>query len=78
MRFWMPQTIYDAKPWGLVAIGLILAVGSLGWSLSAGLWTVWRSLLCFGGGTLAIIGGITWQMRHDYRARGKWRRSSRP
>lgn len=78
MRSWTPQTLYDAKPWVLIAIGTVLAVGSVAWSLSAGLWSVWRGLLCFAGAALAIIGGITAQMRQDYRASSKWRRASRP
>jgi protein-S-isoprenylcysteine O-methyltransferase Ste14 len=78
MRTWTPQSLYDAKPWVSVAIGVILALGSMGWSLSAGVWSVWRSLLCFAGVALTIIGGITLQLRHDYRARSKWRRASRP
>jgi hypothetical protein len=47
------------------------------WSLSAGLWSVWRGLLCFGGAALAIVGGATLQLRQDYRARSKWRRETR-
>jgi protein-S-isoprenylcysteine O-methyltransferase Ste14 len=78
MRSWTPQTLYDAKPWGLAGTGVVLALGSIGWSLSAGVWTVWRSLLCFAGVALTIIGGITLQMRQDYRARSKWRRAGRP
>jgi len=74
MRAWTPQTLYDAKPWVFVVTGAILTVGMTVWSLSAGLWTVWRGLLCLGGATLAIVGGITLQLRQDYRARSKWRR----
>jgi type II secretory pathway component PulL len=48
------------------------------WSLSAGLWTVWRGLLCFAGAALAIVGGATLQLRQDYRARSKWRRDAPP
>jgi hypothetical protein len=77
MSAWTPQSLYDAKPWVLVAIGGVLAVGTMVWSLSAGLWTVWRSLLCFGGAALAIVGGATLQLRQDYRARSKWRRKTR-
>lgn len=78
MRTWTPQAIYDAKPWVFVGIGAALAVGALVWSLSAGLWTVWRGVLCFGGAALAVVGGATLQLRQDYRARSKWRRKMRP
>jgi hypothetical protein len=60
-----------------VATGVALAVGMMGWSLTVGLWTVWRGLLCVGGAALSVIGGITMQMRQEYRARSKWRRETR-
>jgi hypothetical protein len=78
MRSWTPRTLYEAKPWVCIGIGVILAVGAMLWSLSAGLWTVWRGLMCFAGAALAIIGGATLQMRQDYRARSKWRRGAPP
>jgi hypothetical protein len=74
----MPQTLYDAKPWAFIGLGVALGVGMTVWSLAAGLWTVWRGLLCFGGAALAIVGGATLQLRQDYRARSKWRRAGRP
>jgi hypothetical protein len=78
MRPWTPQTLYDLKPWVFMALGAILGVGMMLWSLSAGAWTVWRGLLCLGGVALAIIGGATLQMRQDYRAKSKWRRDAPP
>jgi protein-S-isoprenylcysteine O-methyltransferase Ste14 len=78
MRVWTPQAIYETKPWVFMVVGALLAVGTMGWSLAAGLWTVWRSLLCFGGAALVIVGGVTLQLRQDYRARSKWRRKMGP
>lgn len=77
MRAWTPQSVYDAKPWVFISVGVVLAVGAVVWSLSAGLWTVWRSLSCIAGAALAIVGGATLQLRQDYRARSKWRRETR-
>jgi hypothetical protein len=78
MRSWTPQTLYDAKPWAFMLMGAILGVGAMLWSLSAGQWTLWRGLLCLGGVALAIVGGITLQMRQEYRANSKWRRDAPP
>jgi len=78
MRFWTPQTLYDAKPWALIGAGVIFAIGAMLWSLLAGSWTVWRGLLCLAGAALAIVGGATLQLRQDYRARSKWRRDAPP
>jgi hypothetical protein len=77
MRAWTPQTLYDARPWVFVSVGAVLAIGMTLWSMSAGLWTVWRCFLCFAGVVLTTVGGVTLQMRQDYRARSKWRRETR-
>ncbi|MEA3149718.1 MAG: hypothetical protein QOD56_657 [Gammaproteobacteria bacterium] len=77
MRAWTPQAIYDARPWFFAALGVVLAVGMMVWSLVAGVWTVWRSILCFAGAAMAIVGGATLQLRQDYRARSMWRRKMR-
>lgn len=78
MRSWTPQRLYDVKPWAFMVMGAILGVGTMLWSLSAGQWTLWRGLLCLGGVALAIVGGITLQMRQEYRANSKWRRDAPP
>lgn len=78
MRAWTPRAIYESKPWVFVIIGVAVAVGATLWSLQLGLWTVWRSLACFAGAALAIVGGATLQLRQDYRARSKWRRKMPP
>lgn len=78
MKPWTPQGIYDAKPWAFICIGAGLALGATIWSLAVGSWTIWRSLACFGGAALAIIGGATLQLRQDYRAQSKLRRDPPP
>jgi len=78
MRSWTPQTLYDVKPWAYIAVGVVLALGMMLWSLAVGSWTGWRGLLCFAGAALAIVGGATVQLRQDYRARSKWRRDTPP
>jgi hypothetical protein len=74
---WMPQSLYDAKPWVFMGLGAVLTVGATAWSLAIGYWTVWRGATMFIGAAFAIVGGITLQMRQDYRARSKWRREMR-
>lgn len=78
MRTWMPKTLYDAKPWVLMAVGAALVLGMSGWSLAAGYWTLWRGLSVLAGAACGIVGGATLQLRQDYRARSKWRRETRP
>jgi preprotein translocase subunit SecY len=76
MRSWTPQTLYDAKPWVFMVVGAALAVGMMVWSWAVGYWTAVRGLVLFGGAALAIVGGITLQMRQEYRAQSKWRRET--
>lgn len=76
MSSWTPQALYESKPWALIGLGSLLAVGTTAWSLAVGYWTVWRGLSMFAGAALAIVGGITLQMRQDYRSRSKWRRGA--
>lgn len=75
MRPWMPQSLYNAKPWFLIGVGALLGGGMTIWSFSDGAWTIVRSLLCLLGAGLAIAGGATLQLRQDYRAQSKWRRN---
>jgi len=74
MKPWTPRALYEAKPWLLVGGGAGLAIGMMAWSMSAGFWSIGRSLLCLAGVGLTVVGGITLQLRQDYRARSKWRR----
>jgi uncharacterized membrane protein len=76
MRRWTPQTIYESKPWVLIGIGTLLAIGATIWSIAVGYWSVFRGLAMFAGAALAIIGGVVLQMRQEYRARSKLRRET--
>jgi hypothetical protein len=77
MKTWTPAAIYGAKPWIFIGVGAPLTAGMMLWSLADGDWTALRGILCFTGAGLAIGGGAILQLRHDYRARSKWRRESR-
>ena len=74
MRSWIPQRLYEAKPWVLILAGSLLLVSMMAWSVISGSWTALRSLLMLLGAGLAIVGGATLQMRQEYRANSKWRR----
>ena len=78
MRAFTPRMLVEATPWVFFAVGVTLTIAMLvGW-LSLGLWTVWRSHLCFGGAALAIVGGATLQLRQDCRARAETARRPLP
>jgi hypothetical protein len=46
------------------------------WSLHAGTWAMWRSLLLLAGAAGAVAGGAVLQLRQEYRARSRWRRET--
>lgn len=74
MKVWTPQFIYDAKPWGFVAIGASACLGTIVWAMVSSEWTGIRAAVCLGGAALAILGGAILQTRREYRSRSKWRR----
>lgn len=76
MRRWMPASLYEAKPWVLIGIGLLLLLGMMAWSLYAGSWTVWRSLAALAGTAMLIAGGALMQLRQEYRTRLRSRRGN--
>lgn len=78
MKRWLPDSVYNARPWVMMGGGAVLAVGSMVWSMVAGDWGVWRGLACFLGAGLVIGGGAIVQLRQQYRARSKWRRTNAP
>ena len=78
MHRWLPRSVYEAKPWLLIIVGAVLVASMTAWSLSAGYWSVTRSLLTLLGAGLAIGGGAVLQLRQDYRAKSKWRRDGMP
>jgi hypothetical protein len=77
VRNWTPHSLYEAKPWVLIAVGVAAFLGMTVWSLIDGLWTAWRSLSCVGGAGVTVAGGAMLQLRRDYRSRSKWFRESR-
>ena len=78
MKRWIPDGVYNARPWIMMAGGAVLCIGSMAWSMYAGDWGVWRGLLCVVGAGLVIGGGAILQLRQQYRARSKWRRTMPP
>jgi hypothetical protein len=78
MSAWLPKSVYNAKPWILMGMGALFAVGMFLWSILAGSWSFTRSMFCLLGVGLAIAGGATLQLRQEYRAKSKWRRDGMP
>jgi hypothetical protein len=75
MKRWSPDAAYNARPWIMMAVGVVVCAGSTAWSVYAGDWGVWRGVICALGGGWVICGGVILLQRQQYRARSKWRRT---
>jgi hypothetical protein len=78
MKRWIPDEIYNARPWFMMAGGAMLCLGSMLWSMVDDDWNVWLSAACLLGTGLVISGGWLLLRRQQYRARSKWRRTMLP
>ena len=75
MKRWSRDSVYNAKPWVMMGVGLVLLAGSMVMSVVMGEWTTLRGAGCFAGAALVIAGGAILQLRQTYRANSKWRRT---
>jgi hypothetical protein len=78
MNRWIPDEVYNARPWFMMAGGAMLCLGSMLWSMVDDDWTMWLSVACLLGSGLVIVGGALLLRRQQYRARSKWRRTMLP
>jgi hypothetical protein len=74
MRRWISDTVYNERPWLMMASGAVLCFGAVLWLIIAAEWSLWQSLGCVFGVWLIIRGGVILLRRQNYRARSKWRR----
>ena len=73
MKHWWPEHVYQAKPYVALAVGAVLALGSIAVSIVRGDWGLW-ALVCGFGCALLIYGAVILQLRREYRHRSKWAR----
>jgi hypothetical protein len=78
MKRWIPDEVYNARPWFMMAGGAMLCLGSMLWSMVDDDWTMWLSMACLLGSGLVVVGGALLLRRQQYRARSKWRRTMLP
>jgi len=71
-RIWWPEPVYEAKPYGAMTFGILVAVLAFARSLSLGAWDrTFIAAACFGCGVL-VYGGTILQRRLAYRRRSRW------
>lgn len=71
-RMWWPEPVYEAKPYGAMTFGVLIAALAFARSLSIGEWDrAFVAAACLGGLVL-VYGGAILQKRLAYRRRSRW------
>jgi hypothetical protein len=71
-RIWWPEAVYEAKPYGAMTFGILIAALAFARSLSMGEWDeTFVVAACFGAAVL-VYGGAILQRRLAYRRRSRW------
>jgi hypothetical protein len=76
-RFWWPEPLYEARPYGALTLGLLAGVISLARSIAIGSWELPFLAILALGGVVMIYGGVVLQMRYGYRRRSRWNQERR-
>lgn len=76
-RFWWPEPLYEARPYGALTLGLLAGVISLARSIAIGSWELPFVAMLAAGGVVMIYGGVVLQMRYGYRRRSRWNQERR-
>jgi hypothetical protein len=76
-RFWWPEPLYEARPYGALTLGLLAGVISLARSIAIGSWELPFLAVLALGGVVMIYGGVVLQMRYGYRRRSRWNQERR-
>lgn len=76
-RFWWPEPLYEARPYGALTLGLLGGVISIARTIAVGsLELPFLVVLVLGTATMAY-GGVVLQLRHGYRSRSRWHKERR-
>jgi hypothetical protein len=76
-KFWWPEPLYEARPYGALTLGLLAGVISLARSIAVGSWDLPFLLVLITGVGVMAYGGLVLQMRHGYRRRSRWHKEKR-
>ncbi len=73
-RYWWPGPLYEARPYGALALGVTAVFAALARALAQGEWQLAAGVAFIAGCAVTIYGGVVLQMRIEYRRRSRWRR----
>ena len=76
-RFWWPEPLYEARPYGAMTIGLLVGALAVARSVALGHWDLpFVAALLAGCGAMAYA-AVVLKLRHAYRSRSRWQRERR-
>jgi len=64
---WWPRALYEVRPAVCLAVGAVLGAGAIGEAIYEGAWPTLGAALLALGCVVALYGGITQQLRGEYR-----------
>lgn len=76
-RFWWPEPLYEARPYGALMLGLMAGALSLARSIAVDSWQPAFIVVLLAGGAVMAYGAVVLQMRYRYRRRSRWNRERR-
>jgi uncharacterized membrane protein YfcA len=76
-RIWWPEPVYEAKPYGAVTFGVLVATLAFVRSLSMGQWDVVFAAAACLGAVIVVYGGAILRKRMIYRRHSRWNRERR-
>jgi len=76
-KLWLPEPIYEMKPYGALALGLLAALLGAARSWATQAWdTAFAAALVIAAAFFVYAVAIL-RMRHEYRRRSRWNRERR-
>ncbi len=76
-RLWWPESLYELRPYGALAIGALAGTLAALRSWAVGDWGVAFAVSLLLGSAVIVYGGAVLQMRFEYRRRSRWNRERR-
>ena len=76
-RLWWPEPLYEARPYGVLMLGLLAGVVALARALAIGHWESAFVLFFVAGCAVMVYGVVVLQMRYEYRRRSRWNQERR-
>jgi hypothetical protein len=71
-RIWWPEPVYEAKPYGAMTAGVLVAAVSFARAWSISVWDATFFVACLAGIAVAVYGGRILHTRFTYRSRSRW------